>query len=218
MTTPLTFFEALSLTHCPQFRRTNPSIRMALGLARTGTLQESALPPAHLDQGSSRLMTANSSVAARPPCDRPFGSSPLTRQHPYSRGPPKTHPAWRPTTTTGQELNHVDHHADRLLQHRAETGRCRGRYAHRQGAGSQRLGGLARHGAACPWGYHREPCDRLPVQATAPRPLVEAAVAKLVAQLDYSNFKSQVAKVVRCGKRDTKPDAVVQTVCNQPVA
>ena len=55
-------------------------------------------------------------------------------------------------------------------------------------------------------------------RATAPRPLVEAAVAKLVAQLDYSNFKSQVAKVVRCGKRDTKPDAVVQTVCNQPVA
>ncbi len=32
-------------------------------------------------------------------------------------------------------------------------------------------------------------------RATAPRGMVEAAVAKLVAQLDYSNFKSQVAKV-----------------------
>jgi 8-oxo-dGTP pyrophosphatase MutT (NUDIX family) len=32
-------------------------------------------------------------------------------------------------------------------------------------------------------------------RATAPRELVEAAMAKLVAQLDYSNFKNQVAKV-----------------------
>lgn len=32
-------------------------------------------------------------------------------------------------------------------------------------------------------------------RATALRPLVEAAMAKLTAQLDYSNFKSQVAKV-----------------------
>lgn len=32
-------------------------------------------------------------------------------------------------------------------------------------------------------------------RATAPRKLVEAAVVKLVAQLDYSNFKNQVAKV-----------------------
>jgi 8-oxo-dGTP pyrophosphatase MutT (NUDIX family) len=32
-------------------------------------------------------------------------------------------------------------------------------------------------------------------RATAPRALVEAAMAKLAAQLDYSNFKNQVAKV-----------------------
>ena len=32
-------------------------------------------------------------------------------------------------------------------------------------------------------------------RAVAPRALVEAAMAKLTTQLDYSNFKSQVAKV-----------------------
>jgi hypothetical protein len=32
-------------------------------------------------------------------------------------------------------------------------------------------------------------------RATAPRALVEAALVKLVAQIDYSNFKNQVAKL-----------------------
>lgn len=52
-------------------------------------------------------------------------------------------------------------------------------------------------------------------RATAPRSLVEAAMAKLTAQLDYSNFKTQVAKVQGSKRAHLKDNQMCTLRCTK---
>ena len=89
----------------------------------------------------------------------------------------------------------MDHHPNGLFQHRAEAERC--------AAGTLTVRARVRsdlevlQAAVLPGlgPITESKTTHYRFRTIAPQALVEAAMAKLTAQLDYSNFKNQVAKV-----------------------